>query len=58
MIKTPIHLQDLRRRIYVKAKAEIGWKKWSMTWVYCELGLYNDYRIRYYTPRRKATSAG
>ena len=25
MIKAPIHLQDLRRRIYVKAKAELSW---------------------------------
>ncbi len=24
MIKAPIHLQDLRRRIYVKVKAELG----------------------------------
>jgi hypothetical protein len=26
MIKAPINLQDLRRRIYVKAKAEPPWR--------------------------------
>lgn len=49
MTKTPISLQDLRRRIYVKAKAEpaqrsqrrsgFGWKRWSRNWLYSELGL-------------------
>ena len=37
MIKTSITLQDLRRRIYLKAKADkswrvlpdVGWKRWS-----------------------------
>ncbi len=29
MIKTPIKLQDLRRRIYRKAKSDIGWQRWS-----------------------------
>lgn len=26
MTKTPVRLQDLRRRIYVKAKAEPAWR--------------------------------
>ena len=30
MIKTPIRLQDLRRRIYVKAKAEPTWRFWGL----------------------------
>ena len=28
MIKASITLQDLRRRIYVKAKAETSWRFW------------------------------
>jgi hypothetical protein len=57
MIKAPIRLQDLRRRIYVKAKAEpswrfcqrrgFGWKRWSSQWLYDTLGLYNEYRVAY-----------
>ncbi len=30
MIKAPIDLQDLRRRIYAKAKAEESWRFWGL----------------------------
>ena len=30
MIKAPITLQDLRRRLYVKAKAESSWRFWGL----------------------------
>jgi RNA-directed DNA polymerase len=30
MTKTPINLQDLRRRIYAKAKAEPSWRFWGL----------------------------
>jgi RNA-directed DNA polymerase len=30
MIKASIDLQDLRRRIYVKAKAETAWRFWGL----------------------------
>ncbi len=30
MTKTPIELQDLRRKIYVKAKAEPSWRFWGL----------------------------
>ncbi len=30
MIKAPIRLQDLRRRLYVKAKAEPSWCFWGL----------------------------
>ncbi len=31
MIKTPVNLQDLRRRIYAKAKAEPSWRFWGLS---------------------------
>ena len=32
-----------------------GWRRWSTPWFYGDLGLYGDYRIRYYQTLRKAT---
>ena len=63
MIKTPIDLQDLRRRLYVKEKAEsslrfqrrgFGWKRWNRRWLYDALGLFDNYRVR---PRPKVVPA-
>ena len=30
MIKASIDVQDLRRRLYVKAKAETSWRFWGL----------------------------
>ena len=30
MTKAPISLQDLRRRLYIKAKAETAWRFWGL----------------------------
>ena len=60
MIKASIGLQDLRGRLYVKAKAEpswrfwgcaqkrkgFGWERWNRRWLYDTLGLFNAYRVR------------
>jgi RNA-directed DNA polymerase len=37
MTKTPISLQDLRRRIYAKAKAEKSWRFWGMYVHVCKM---------------------
>lgn len=34
-----------------KARKGFGWKRWSSEWIYKTLGLYTDYRIRYYIPK-------
>ena len=65
MTKASIDLQDLRRRIYVKAKAEtswrfsgltrhrqgFGWTRWSRDWLYETLGLFNGYRAVRLAPK-------
>src|SRR3954468_16836632 len=37
MIKTPINLQDLRRKIYIKAKAEKAWRFWGLYVHVCKM---------------------
>src|SRR5205823_5393377 len=37
MIKTPINLQDLRRKIYTKAKAETAWRFWGLYVHVCKM---------------------
>jgi RNA-directed DNA polymerase len=37
MIKASISLQDLRRRLYVKAKAETSWRFWGLYVHVCKL---------------------
>jgi len=70
MTKASIDLQDLRRRIYVKAKAEtswkfwglarnrkgFGWARWSRGRLYRTLKLFNGYRV--VRPAPKAAPAG
>src|SRR3974377_1501099 len=38
MTKASIGLQDLRRRLYVKAKAETSWRFWGLYVHVCKLG--------------------
>jgi RNA-directed DNA polymerase len=46
MIKTPISLRDLRRRIYRKAKAEPAWRFWGLYVHVCKLEtLCEAYRL-------------
>ncbi|WP_265021510.1 group II intron maturase-specific domain-containing protein [Wolbachia endosymbiont (group A) of Icerya purchasi] len=43
----------IRRNLMRARKARKGfdWKRWSRGWIYEKLGLYKDYRIRYYIPK-------
>jgi len=39
----------IRRQLQrVRKRHGFGWNRWSSAWLYNNLGLYNDYRIRYY----------
>ena len=46
MIKAPVGLQDLRRKIYVKAKSESSWRFWGLYVHVCkEETLREAYRL-------------
>src|SRR3954466_3563103 len=42
MIKTPIDLQDLRRKIYIKAKADTAWPFWGLYVHVCKMETLNE----------------
>jgi RNA-directed DNA polymerase len=37
-----------RHMMRARKRKGFGWKRWSRTWLYDTLGLFNDYRVRYY----------
>src|SRR5260370_35882933 len=49
MTKASIDLQDLRRRIYVKAKAEPSWRLWGL---YVHVGKMETLRAAYKMAKR------
>jgi RNA-directed DNA polymerase len=44
-----------RHLMRARERPGFGWRMWSTQWFYRELGLYGDYRIRYFSTLRKAT---
>lgn len=50
--------KKLRRHLAKARKRQgFGWKRWSRRWFYETLGLFGDYRVRYYHPSSKASPA-
>ena len=48
--------KKIRRHLgRARQRRGFGWKKWSKAWLYQELGVFDDYQIRYFRSRRKAT---
>jgi RNA-directed DNA polymerase len=46
MIKAPISLQDLRKSLYVKAKAEVTWRFWGLYVHICKMEMLREaYRM-------------
>jgi RNA-directed DNA polymerase len=46
-----------RHMMRAKKRKGFGWKRWSRVWLYQVLGLFNDYRVRYYVPIPKVAPA-
>ena len=45
------------RRLLMSARNRrgFGWNRWSREWLYKNLGLYNDYKVRHYRPESAAS---
>jgi RNA-directed DNA polymerase len=48
------------RRHLMRARKRRGfrWKRWSRSWLYATLGLYNGYHVRYFGSSPKALPTG
>ncbi len=46
-----------RHMMRAKKRKGFGWKRWSREWLYQVLGLFNDYRVRYYKSTPKIAPA-
>ena len=55
MTAAPISLQDLRRRLYVKAKAEKGWQFWGL---YVHVGKWETLRAAYAVAKQNDGAPG
>jgi RNA-directed DNA polymerase len=48
--------KKMRRHLMrARQRRGFGWRRWSRQWLYEGLGLFNDYRVRRYEPRPKAS---
>jgi len=52
-----VEMKIRRHILRAQGRRRISWRKWSMSWVYRKLGLFDEYLVRYYVPRPKATPA-
>lgn len=56
-VKDWVEKKVRRRLMRTRNRKGFGWKRWSKGWLYNVLGLYGDYKIRYYRPTLKALPA-
>ena len=49
-IRRWVEMKIRRHIMRARKRRGFGWSKWSMSWVYDKLGLFDEYLVRYYTP--------
>ena len=47
-IKDWVEKKIRRHLMRARKRQGFGWNRWSKAWLYSTLGLYNDYKVRYY----------
>jgi RNA-directed DNA polymerase len=46
LVRRWVEMKIRRHMMRARLRKGKGWKRWSSEWLYCVLGLYNDYRLR------------
>jgi RNA-directed DNA polymerase len=53
-IRNWVEMKVRRHLMRNRNRRGIGWKRWSTSWPYTRLGLFDGYRVSYNAPRQKA----
>lgn len=53
-VKDWVEKKVRRHLMRARNRRGFGWNRWSKEWLYKTLGLYNDYKVRYYRPESAA----
>jgi RNA-directed DNA polymerase len=53
-VKDWVEKKVRRHLMRARKQSGFGWNRWSRGWLYKNLGLYNDYKVRYYRPESAA----
>jgi RNA-directed DNA polymerase len=53
-VKDWVEKKVRRHLMRARKRSGFGWNRWSRGWLYKNLGLYNDYKVRYYHPKSAA----
>jgi RNA-directed DNA polymerase len=54
-VKDWVEKKVQRHLMRARNRQGFGWNRWSRDWLYRNLGLYNDYKVRYYRPESAAS---
>ena len=57
MVKDWVEKKVRRHLLRARNRTGCGWKRWSRNWLYGPLGLFNNYRVRYFQPGPKVVPA-
>jgi len=57
VIKAWVEKKVRRHMMRARDRRGYGWNRWSKEWLYDQLGLYNDYQVRYVEPGPKVAPA-
>ena len=55
MVKRWVEKKIRRHLMRARGRKGMGWKRWSREWLYEELALFNDYRVRRQLPKADPT---